>query len=606
MLDQFREQKIQVISALRALTGVCSRLGAEGLAQRLQSDVVLKLEADRFHLVVVGEFNHGKTTFVNALLGGPVLPVGVTPTTGAIHHLVYSETPYARLVKADGTAEAVSFSEMPRFSVGGERASDQLRYLEVGYPADLLKERLVLVDTPGVNDLSLTRAEITYEYIPRSDAVLFLFDASQPVKESERQFLQTQLIGKSREKIVFVVAKTDIWSAEERREALDYIKSSLKRLMPNTPVFAVSAQAALGGRAEQSGLGELSDYLTSFLSEQRGRILLENGLNSGLTAWSSASRGLDARRRAATLSDEELARRNQLLRESLSGHAQALVERRLMIREQAGAIKARAQSDLDIFCRDIVDRLPSAIEKVSAQDTRRHLGAFLQSSFEEWAHAETREIATALEALAERAFALVREDAYQAGKELGEALGGELQVPSIEIDTFAQDVSVFAMLSMGVGALFANLLLGGLLIAAAPALALYNRDRTEGMIRKRALEVATTALRESAAKVAPKLDQLVDDFVQRLDGWLEEATSELYRVILEVLAGVQRQRLAAPVDAASESDQCEKLGKDLAELQQQLQELKSALAKPMSPDPTTLESSRFKGNGAGAGRATET
>jgi predicted GTPase len=75
----------------------------------------------------------------------------------------------------------------------------------------------VLVDTPGVNDLSLQRADITYEYIPKSDAVLFLVDAGQPVKESERVFLQEKLLAQSRDKIVFVVAKRDIWDASEQR-----------------------------------------------------------------------------------------------------------------------------------------------------------------------------------------------------------------------------------------------------------------------------------------------------------------------------------------------------------------------------------------------------
>ena len=83
-------------------------------------------------------------------------------------------------------------------------------YLEIGYPAPLLKERILLVDTPGVNDLSLQRADITYSYIPRADAVLFLLDAGQILKESERVFLQDKLLKASRDKIVFVITKWDI------------------------------------------------------------------------------------------------------------------------------------------------------------------------------------------------------------------------------------------------------------------------------------------------------------------------------------------------------------------------------------------------------------
>ena len=68
-----------------------------------------KLEEDRFHLVVVGEFNHGKTTFVNALLGEHALAVGVTPTTAAIHHIKYAETPEATVVYTSGKRESIPF-----------------------------------------------------------------------------------------------------------------------------------------------------------------------------------------------------------------------------------------------------------------------------------------------------------------------------------------------------------------------------------------------------------------------------------------------------------------------------------------------------------------
>src|SRR5262249_1420029 len=160
------------------------------------------------HLVVVGEFNHGKTTFVNALLGASILPVGVTPTTAVIHHLEHADAPRAEVVYMSGERKPIAFEEVRKFIVRGDpgmTAGAEVKHRAAGYPADLLRERIALVDTPGVNDLSLQRADITYSYIPRSDAVLFLIDAGQPLKESERVFLQEKLLGQSRNKIIFVV-----------------------------------------------------------------------------------------------------------------------------------------------------------------------------------------------------------------------------------------------------------------------------------------------------------------------------------------------------------------------------------------------------------------
>ena len=572
MLNQFSARKLEVLQGLDRLCEVANQIGARSVAERLHAHVVEKLRDDRFHLVVVGEFNHGKTTLVNALLGQAVLPVGVTPTTTVIHHVVHAATPGARVVRATGEAEVFGVDGIRAFAAGASRADDSVSYLEVQYPAELLQGGVVLVDTPGVNDLSLTRAEITYGYIPRSDAVLFVLDAGQPVKESERLFLATQLIGQSRDKIVFVVNKADIWSAAERTEALRYVRSRLGDLIECPAVFAVSASAALAGQVDASGLPALVDHLTRFLAEERGRILLSNALGEGIGVAGVLIRVVDARRRAARMTATEIAERIQSLERDLAGHASAIEERRLMVRAETGAIKAWARRDLDQFCDDLREQLPAALERASGEDVQQHLGAFLQRAFSSWAQAETAEIASALERLAARTAALLREDAHDVGQRVGEAMGTQLDPPSIEVDTFAYDVGVFAVLSLGLGVVFANALLGGFLLAAAPALALYSRGRAEAEIRRRASEVAPAVLRETAAKVAPKLEAMVDDFQQRLDAWVVAAGEELHRELIEVLGTVRAERAAGSADVEAELGRCEF---EAEQVERQLQSLSS-------------------------------
>ena len=122
MLESFHNKKNDVVGALRELLTLADRVGAKTLSARLGADLVQKLEADRFHLVVVGEFNHGKTTFVNALLGANILPVGVTPTTAVIHHLEYAAEPRAEVVFTSGARAPLPFDEVRDFSVGHVKA----------------------------------------------------------------------------------------------------------------------------------------------------------------------------------------------------------------------------------------------------------------------------------------------------------------------------------------------------------------------------------------------------------------------------------------------------------------------------------------------------
>jgi ribosome biogenesis GTPase A len=582
MLESFHQKRDDVVATLRDLTKCAETIGAKSLSGRIDTELVKKLEADRFHLVVVGEFNHGKTTFVNALLGASILPVGVTPTTAVIHHLEYADAPRAEVVYSAGTRSAMKFEDVKGFTVGSERDATlgEVQYLEVGYPAEILRERIVLVDTPGVNDLSLQRADITYSYIPRSDAVLFLLDAGQPLKESERVFLHDKLLGQSRDKIIFVVTKRDIWTADEQTEALDYIRAELAKLVKRPIVFAVSAERALEGDASSSGMPELLGHLTSFLAEERGRILLDNALGEGIEAAGLLRKGVDARRRAVAMSTEELSRRIEMIEKDLAGQSRTIEERRSGIREETAAVRAWVRRDLDRFCDDVCRQLPQIIDQASADELKVYLGPFLERTFAEWAQAETTEIAGALEALAERTIALVREDAHDVAKRVSEALGADVRPPNVEVDTFGYDIGVFALFTIGLGVMFTNAVLGGLLALAAPVLAVYVKDKVEVEMRKKAKELAPAALREAAARIGPKLDEMIGEFAKRLDTWVVTAGEELHREVIEVLRSTRTERADALPGAESAMQTCEVQAEALGQVLTRLEGLRSSLWTP--------------------------
>ena len=85
--------KKELIAALRDMAKLADEVGMTTLAKDLTGTRIPKLEEERFALVVLGEFNHGKSTFVNALCGAAILPAGITPTTATINHLVWADKP---------------------------------------------------------------------------------------------------------------------------------------------------------------------------------------------------------------------------------------------------------------------------------------------------------------------------------------------------------------------------------------------------------------------------------------------------------------------------------------------------------------------------------
>lgn len=579
-LAGFRERKLDVGVALQELGELAEGLGAKSLRERVQRDLVRKLEEDRFHLVVVGEFNHGKSSFVNALLEKEALPVGVTPTTAAIHHLCYADTPEATVVYTSGKREPLPFDQVRSFAVGGDReVTDEIDYLEVGYPAPLLRERILLVDTPGVNDLSLQRADITYSYIPRADAVLFLLDAGQILKESERQFLEEKLLKASRDKIVFVITKWDILNPAEREEALAYAKDKLAKLVRGPIVYPVSSQTALAGKRDESGFPELLKYLTRFLAEERGRILLDNALGEGLATAELLRKGVDARRRTLAMKSDELARRIAALENDLHGHTGTLEQRRSQIREEVTGIKVGARKDLDRFVDDVIRKLPEVIDSAKGDELKQYLPSFLEDTFRSWAEAESKEIAGQLETLTERTIALVREDAHDATGRVAAALGGDVKRLEVQVDTFSYDIGVTALFAIGLGTLFVNAMLGGVLLVAAPVAAYMLKGRIEGEYKKRAKEVAPDVVRQVAEKVGPKIDEIIDDFAQKLDAWVVTASEELYREVLEVLRAAQTEREAGTKDEETMKKDVEGFAEKVEGTAKRLQEMRDSLWK---------------------------
>jgi len=580
----FFRKRDEVVATLRALGDVAGALGTSTLRDRVNGQLVRKLEDDRFHLVVVGEFNHGKTTFVNALLGQRALPVGVTPTTAAIHHIRWADHPEAFVVSNAGVRQEIPFGEAQRFAVGGGAATAEVDYLEIGYPAALLKERIVLVDTPGVNDLSLQRADITYSYIPRADAVLFLLDAGQILKESERVFLNEKLLKASRDKIVFVITKWDLLSPDEQREALAYARNHLSALVKDPVVFPVSAETALSGQAARSGVPELCTHLIRFLADERGRILLDNALGEGLAVAALLSKGVDARRRAIQMGDDEIDRRTAALEQDLAGRAQTIEQRRAEIREEVSAIKAGARKDLERFVDDVCRQLPHVIDSAKAEELKQFLPSFLHDSFKQWAEDETREIAAKLERLGERTAAFLRDDARERAHGVAEVLGRDAGRLDVEVDTIRYDVGVVALMFGGMALMAINLMAGGLLATAGPAIfAMFARGKIQEEFKKRAKQLAPDVIRETAAKVSPKLDALIEDVAQKLDTWVLSAGAELHREMLEVLRATQQARAAGLEDEARARARVDDQAGALARDTERLEKLRAALwSKPDS------------------------
>ncbi len=276
--DELVREERRVLARLRT---ALARFDAAPEHQQALDRSIEQLD-ELFLLVIVGEFNSGKSAFINALVGAAVAQEGVTPTTAQINVLQY-----------------------------GDRHDRQVREANlhvITAPAEILRE-IHIVDTPGTNAIIREHEVITSEFVPRSDLVLFVTSADRPFTETERAFLE-QVRGWGK-KIVIVINKIDILETDAQvEEVRGFVADSARKLLGFSPdIFPVSARLALRAKQGDPSLWPASrfDALERYVRETLdapGRVQLKLLNPLGVGAALTDRHAALVKERAALIKDD--------------------------------------------------------------------------------------------------------------------------------------------------------------------------------------------------------------------------------------------------------------------------------------------------------------
>ncbi|MFW5967810.1 MAG: dynamin family protein, partial [Persicimonas sp.] len=486
-------KKDHVEDMLVELAEIAEESGLNSLAAEVREDRIPTLREGRMSVVVLGEFNHGKSTVVNSLLGEEILPTGITPTTAVITHLVHGDEPAAALQPPRGGDRVeVAYEEMGEAIRHEEQEGEEPEYVEIQYPNELLEDSLILVDTPGVNDISRQKVEITYGYVPKADVIVYVLDATQVLKKSEITFIKDRLLKANRDRIIFVLGKTDALSDEDVGEVESYARERLEGLIGDVELFAFSGREALRaqkeGKAPPEDFSKFREYLLGFLRENKAYILVDSALGSGLRIAGLLEQNLAIKKQGYLLERKELEERITKVERKLEQSRQLIAENIDHIEESIGGIAATARHNLRTFVEEFKETLPQQIERAEARDVKLYLSAWIQDSFKEWLEEEGERVADNLEELAEEVIEITNQSMRETVGVLREELGLRDKL-DLEVDTIAYDVSVFALGTVGLSVLlFANALVGGLLALTAPVLAVFFKGRVDEKVKERARE----------------------------------------------------------------------------------------------------------------------
>jgi len=255
--------------------------GTGGLLSRID-DEIRKLNANHFHLVVLGQFKRGKTTFINALLGEELLPVGIVPVTSVVALIRYGSEKKAEVVFSDNRRMPIDCDSLREYVTeqGNPENRKRVGYVEITYPSSFLEDGIVLVDTPGVGSLYIHNTETTRNFIPNVDAAIVVLSADLPITESEYRFLDE--LDEHIDRLFFVLNKSDLLTPDEMTDALSYARKVLNNKMEDEhiSITPLSARNALQGQTtgdmtmvKQSNLSNFKKTIEGFVGEEKRAVL---------------------------------------------------------------------------------------------------------------------------------------------------------------------------------------------------------------------------------------------------------------------------------------------------------------------------------------------
>jgi small GTP-binding protein len=242
--DALRRKEFEAVTSLVETLGKVDGLPPEQMDQA--RDALFHTDHP-FLIVLIGGFNTGKSSILNALIGDQALGVGPTPTTDRIILLRHGET-FSRIMTGDTDT--------------------------VYHPSKLL-EQVSLVDTPGLESVFKGHDDITRRFLHRADAVFLVLLATQAMSQANVEYLKSlRAYGK---RVILIINQIDLLDAAEREQVRTFVTTQAQQYLEMAPeVWLVSAKLAAQARQatprdptlwEASGFGTIERFILQTLND---------------------------------------------------------------------------------------------------------------------------------------------------------------------------------------------------------------------------------------------------------------------------------------------------------------------------------------------------
>lgn len=558
-----RASVAKLAAAATRLAELAEALGHPDVAAAIRDDAKRRLDDGRIRVVILGEIKHGKSSLINALLGTQLLPVGVTPTTGAVvairtdPHADADSPDSARvgtfLVDAHGQRTELERERFEQLARGKDQD-------EAGRTPELLVEptrmpaTLELIDTPGFNDIDRFRAAVSRSELPRADVLVLVLDATQVLARSELGLIRDAIaavggLDGSGARCMLVINRIDLVPDEERSKIVEHTRAALAEVIPGPlEPFLTDAKTALREPAAERepvrAVARLREALFGLAG--RGREILPARARAAMRRHAKLL-GYNAaiQARALRLEQAEIEQEIAAVEQAMAARASDLASLRRTIAEADERIIAASKERIASFRAELEEAARAQIHHADIHTLTQVIPGAIQDAFLDFVQHEGERLRAELEQLTRDLFATHGELARRRLIEATLPLG--FRGPGVYVEPPAVLIEV-GMLALGlVGTIiwyFGNTMTGMVMTVASPLTTVILREKTVRDARVQAREVLPGALDRAIEQLRETMVEVVTRHGAALDEHLLLADRALGEQLLDSLRSAER-RLAA-------------------------------------------------------------
>jgi GTP-binding protein EngB required for normal cell division len=228
---------------LQKVRSICDRMQILSLGRQVEACEGLLVENPPIDMAILGQFKAGKSSFINSLIGQPVLPVGVIPVTTVISRLQFGELERATVSFFDGTRKEIPIADLDEYTAEAKNPSNQksVEMVDIELLALADYAGLRLVDTPGLGSVFKAHMEVSANWLPEVGAAVLAVSADRPLSENDLQLIRE--LTQHTPRIILLLTKADLLSPSQQEEVVTFFEDTVKReLNREFPIFLYSTK----------------------------------------------------------------------------------------------------------------------------------------------------------------------------------------------------------------------------------------------------------------------------------------------------------------------------------------------------------------------------